>query len=102
MTLFPEQWECALCMPRTLQDLLRSSCSQGSMQRMFVQPLTSLTSKSPGVGPEDIFPHFPNLICPKNSPPMATTAGLLILSRPGQDLGSPQGLLSKTSLMTPL
>jgi hypothetical protein len=102
MTLLSEQWECALCVPRTLQDLIRSSCSQGSMPRMYVQPLTSLFPKSPGVGPEDIFPHFPNLICPKNSPPMATTDGLLILPAPGQDLGSPQGILGKTSLMTPL
>jgi hypothetical protein len=33
---------------------------------------------------------------------MATTDGLLILPIPGQDLGSPQGILGKTSLMTPL
>jgi hypothetical protein len=64
--------------------------------------LDAFPTKSPGVGPEDIFPHFPNLICANNSPSMATTAGLLILPAPGQDLGSPQCLLGKTSLMTPL
>jgi hypothetical protein len=72
------------------------------MPRMYVQPLTSLSPKSPGVGPDDNFPHLPNLICPKNSPSMAATAGLLILPSPGQDLESPQGILGKTSLMTPL
>jgi hypothetical protein len=61
-----------LCVCRILsRTLSEANAWKGSMPRIYVQPLISLTPKSPCVSPDDIFTPFPNLIYPKKPQRMA-------------------------------